>query len=886
MKKTLKIIAIILGVLILLLVAAPFLFKGSLEKMLKRTINENLNATVAWEDLDLSLFSSFPDASLKLNNFSVINKAPFEGDTLASGKSLKLDMGVMQLFRSEDIKIDAVKLDGAFINIKIDSLENTNYDIAVKDDAPAVTEDEVTDGGFKFELKKYEISDSRIKYSDEASKMYLTLTDVQHQGSGDLSEEISNLDTHTEALASFSMDGSEYLTKNRIALDAIFKLDLKNQKYTFLENEAKINELPLTFDGFVKMNEDNNEVDISFKTPSSDFKNFLAVIPETYVKQISDVKTTGNFTVNGILKGIVDSTHIPMMDIKVASNNASFKYPDLPKTVENITIDVQLKNDTGLLKDTFLNIPKLTFTIDGQPFRMNGSVKNMTENPLVNMEMQGTLNLANIEKVLPVDMDQNLSGIFKADVVANFDMDSVEKEQYQKIDARGTASLTDFNYDAGFTNELKISNASLSLQPGVFSLKELNATTGQTDIKASGNIKNLIPFLMSKQNLKGRFDIKSNTFNVNDFMASETTSTEKDSEEKREASQKTTTAEAIKIPDFLDATLDFNANQIIYDNIHLKNAKGIATIQNETISITNFTSEIFGGNIAISGNVSTKSETPTFAMDLDLSKIDIKESFDELEMFQYLVPIAKALQGSLNTKFKLNGQLTNDLSPKLSTLAGTALAQVLTAEVDPEKTPLLSALSSKVSFLNLDKLSLRDVTTNLVFNNGKIEVKPFHFDVKGVDVAVAGTHGLDKSIDYNLTMDVPAKYLGSDVTKLLQKLDPKEADEMSVALPIGVKGTFASPKVSLNSETAINELTQELLAKEKDKLIDKGTDILGGILGGGTKKDSTKTNTNNQQQDSTKQQTTKEENTQKVKDILGGILGGKKKKKDSTKTVN
>jgi len=802
MKKALKIIGIILGILILLLIAAPFIFKGSLEKMLKRTINENLNATVAWEDLDLSLFSSFPDASLQLNNFSVINKAPFEGDTLASGKTLSLDMGIMQLFKksNEAIKVDEVKLDEAFVNIKIDSLGNANYDIAIKDDAPAVTEGEESAGGFTFDLKKYEIKNSRINYLDEATNTYLMLTEVQHEGSGDLSQEISNLDTKTEAFVSFKIDSTEYLTKNRISLDAIFKLDLKNQKYTFLENEAKINELPLTFDGYVKVNETNNEVDLTFKTPSSDFKNFLAVIPETYVKQINDVKTTGNFTVNGMLKGIVDSTHIPTMDVKIASENASFKYPDLPKTVDNITIDAQLINETGLLKDTYLNIPKLTFRIDNEPFRMNGSIKNITENPLVNMEMQGTLNLANIEKVLPVKMEQKLSGIFKADVIANFDMDSVEKERYNKIDARGTASLTNFNYDAGFKNELKVANANLAMQPGTITLKELNANTGQTDIRASGNIQNLIPFLMSKQDLKGRFAVQSNTFNVNDFMASEDSTSEKKSKDKGTAAQKTASSEAVKIPDFLDATLEFNANKVIYDNLELKNAKGTAAIASETITISNFTSDIFGGNIALSGNVSTKNETPTFAMNLDLSKIDIDQSFKELEMFQFLVPIAKALQGSLNTKFELNGQLTNDLSPKLSTLAGSALAQIITAEVDPQQAPLLSALGNKVSFLNLDRLSLRDVSTNFTFNNGKIEVKPFDFDINGINVAVAGTHGLDKSIDYNVTMDVPAKYLGNDVTKLLQNLSPQEADAMSVALPIGLKGTFTNPQVSLNLE--------------------------------------------------------------------------------------
>src|SRR5690606_864824 len=98
MKKALKIIGIILGILILLLLAAPFLFKGSLENMLQKTINEYLNANVTWEDLDLSLFSSFPNATLQLENFIVLNNAPFADDTLANGKRLIMDMGVMQCF--------------------------------------------------------------------------------------------------------------------------------------------------------------------------------------------------------------------------------------------------------------------------------------------------------------------------------------------------------------------------------------------------------------------------------------------------------------------------------------------------------------------------------------------------------------------------------------------------------------------------------------------------------------------------------------------------------------------------------------------------------------------------------------------------------------------
>ena len=152
-------------------------------------------------------------------------------------------------------------------------------------------------------------------------------------------------------------------------------------------------------------------------------------------------------------------------------------------------------------------------------------------------------------------------------------------------------------------------------------------------------------------------------------------------------------------------------------------------------------------------------------------------------------------------------------------------------------------------------------------------MQPFDFDVKGIKVAVSGSHGLDKSINYNAKLDVPGKYLGGDVSKLLAKLNPADAENVSVSIPVGINGTLTSPSVSVNTKAAVNELTQRLIEKQKQELKDKGTDILGDLLGGNKKKDSTQTQTQTQQ------------NTgEVVKDILGGLFGGKKK--DTTNQGN
>jgi hypothetical protein len=82
--------------------------------------------------------------------------------------------------------------------------------------------------------------------------------------------------------------------KCRINARCGFRIDLNTSKYTFKENKALINQLPLEFDGFIQMVETGQEYDLKFKTPTSSFKNFLGIIP-AYASSLDNVKTTGDF---------------------------------------------------------------------------------------------------------------------------------------------------------------------------------------------------------------------------------------------------------------------------------------------------------------------------------------------------------------------------------------------------------------------------------------------------------------------------------------------------------------------------------------------------------------------------------------------------------------
>ncbi|SDR76039.1 AsmA-like C-terminal region-containing protein [Christiangramia echinicola] len=899
MKKALKIFGFIILTIIILLIVAPFVFESQLKDLVKKTMNDNLNAQVDFKDIDLSMFRSFPQATLVIEDLSIINNEPFKGDTLALGEEVTLEMSIKELFKSseEAKKIDRLSLNNAYVNIKVDSLGNANYDIAVEDTTTSTSNSKP----FSLDLKHYEINNSRVKYDDKSSKISMNIENLNHEGNGDFSLDQSELDTYSEALVSLDYDGVNYLNQNSVILDAVFQMDLENMKYTFLENEAKVNQLPLTFDGYVQVNKEDTEMDITFKTPSSDFKNFLGVIPEIYAKNIENVDTNGDFVVNGRIFGKADDTFIPKMDIKITSNNASFKYPDLPKSVQDINLDMEVLNDTGLAEETYINIKNATFRIDQDRFSANGNISNLTENMLVDLALKGTINLANISQAYPMEMEQDLNGILTADVKTSFDMNSIEKEQYQNVKSSGTASIRNFKYSSPeIPNEVQIANADMSFNQGNVRVPDLKMTTGKTDISASGSLQNLIGFLLTDEQLKGNFQVQSNTFSVNDFMVAETEEiTTTDENGKDQTVAKTTGKEAVKVPSFLDMELRFTANTVIYDNLELKNAKGLLIIRDETARLQDISTNIFNGSIGMNGLVSTKNQTPVFEMDLNLNSLDIASSFNGLELMQSLAPLASAIEGKLQSTMSLKGNLNEDLTPQLSSLVGNALAELLTAEINPEKAALLSKLDSQLNFIDFNDIDLSKLKTNLTFQDGMVQIAPMNFNIKGIDFQVAGSHGFDMNMNYDLKLHVPARYLGSEVGKTLGKLSGETIENTTVELPIGITGNFQSPQIKVNMQQAVNNLTQKVVAQQKKNLENKAVDAINDILQG--KRDPNKpfdkndtTAVNNQKTDTTsaKVPVTKRDSINKssqkqvedaAKNILGGLLNNSRKKKDTTK---
>ncbi len=877
MKKIVKILAIILVLLIIAIISIPFVFQGKIIDLVKETANNNINAKLDFTDADLTVWSSYPNAEVSLTNVSIINQAPFEGDTLFAAKTIDLKLPIWQLFKkNEDISITSFVLDGALISIKVDKEGNANYDIAKEN------KDKSKSDPLQLNLDDYKITNSTITYLDESSNLLLKLSDLNHSGEGNFSSETSQLKTNSTALASFQMDSVDYLNKHSIVLDAVIGMDFKENKYSFLENKALINQLPLVFDGFIKLNENNKQVKINFKTPSSDFKNFLALIPKQYSKNIEGVKTTGNFDVKGTINGVIDDVYIPKFNVAINSKNASFKYPDLPKSLESIHINTQITNTTGLVKDTYVLIDTLSFRIDKDRFNAKVKLLDITENMKVTAHVDGNLNLANLEKVYPAEAVKNLKGLLNINANTSFDMLSIEKEKYENTRTSGVFKLSNFQYVSDeLSHPLQINKAGLTLNPKTVKLTNFDAQLGKTDFKATGAIDNLLGFLFNDENIEGKFNIVSNTFAVNDFMTAEI-------EQKNDSTTVKTGQESIKVPSFLDCTINAKANTVLYDDITLKNVSGTLFIKDEKATLKNMKSNVFNGALGFNGSVSTKEKTPKFTMDLDAKNFNIGQSFKVLDLFKALAPIANAIEGKINTKISLSGNLNSDFTPDLNSITGDLLAQLMGSKIAVEQSHLLQKLESNLKFLDPKKLKLKNLKSALSFKDGKVVVKPFSLNYDDIKIDISGGHGFDNTLGYKAIVNVPVKYLGKEVIQLIEKID-KTQTNLKIPVNALISGSLKSPSIKTDLKAAVTDLTKQLIAKQKDKLIEEGKDkikeevqdkvedALKGIIGGGTKeKDTTATDTT-----TVKTKKTTEEVEDLAKDVLNGLFGKKKKKKDT-----
>lgn len=811
-KKIIKISAITLLVLIAIAFAAPYLFKSQVVALVKKEINKKINARVDFKDVDISFFRHFPKVAVGLDELQVIGTGVFATDTLIAAKRIDAALNIMSVIKGKDMTIYSVSVESPCIHAIVNKDSLVNWDIMKPDTAAATT---TNDKPYKMALQQYAVHNAYISYKDETAAIRTEIFNLNHEGSGDFTSGFFTLKTSTNADAvTVTYGGIAYLSNVKAIADADIQVDNKNNVYSFKTDKISVNDLKISGEGSVKnLAAKGYDMDIKFKAPSTDFKNILSLVPAIYKNDFSKVKTSGNAIFDGFVKGVYNETSIPAYHVNMEVKDGFFQYPDLPKPLQQINIKAEVDNPDGITDNTVVNVEKAHFEIDKEPFDIRLLVKKPITNMFVEAVAKGKIDLSKMAQLVKLEAGTKINGLLNADVFVKGNVKDIEQQKFDQFTAGGTIDLNNFLYVAkDYPTGVKINALATSFTPAKVDIKTLNGQYLSSNFNGSGQINNLLNYMLQGKPLNASLNLYADNINLNDWMGTSTDTTTKGP-----------AARPFAVPANLNVLVNTVVDKLHYDKVDITGLSGSLKINDETVTIADVKGNALDGVVNMKGTYSTKASKtkPDISLVYNVDKVDVQKTFAAFNTIQVLMPIGKFIAGKLTSQLTMKGKLGENMMPDLSSLTGNG--NLLLIEGFLSKFAPLEKIASTLNIKALEQIAVKDVKNYIEFSNGQVLVKPFTVKVNGIDMKIGGLQGFDQSLDYVINMKVPRAMMGDKGNQLVNNLVSqvnskgvpiKAGDIINLNLKLG--GFLKSPTVKTDLKQGAENLAEQLKQQVTD----------------------------------------------------------------------
>jgi len=825
MKKFLKILLVVCGILFLAILFLPFAFRGKIESKVKAVINENINASVNWDKFSLSLIRSFPNLGIGLDGFTVVNNYPFEGETLVSVGRFYLSVDLMKAIRGQAIDVRSILVDKPEINLMVNSDSIANWSIMpvaeVQEEAPVDT----VPATFNIGLRSLEIRDAALSFIDATMDFATGVKGFEARMSGDFSETHTtiNLRANVDTL-DVILGGTQYVRNAPLSLNATLAADLEQMIFTFEENELVFSNVPLFFEGYVDMLDEGYQMDLKLAARNTDFKTLLALVPEVFMKDFAGLRADGTMSLEATAKGVfIDSENLPAFNLALSVDGGRIQYPDLPKSIDDIRVRMHVENPGGTLDNTVVDISDFGFTLDDNPFNASLHLSKPISNATFNGAMNGTVNLTSLASALPMDTVE-LGGIIKLNLLLAGDLQMIENKAYESIKAEGTVILNNFAFSSpALPMGVTISSADLFLSPRFLELRGFSSRLGESDFNLTGRLENYLAYFLQDGVISGRLNHTSNFINANELMGLTGEAAPEDTVVQEPIGK-------ILIPGDIAFDVTTNVNSLLFNQLTLSEIAGNLQIIDSRVLLNGLRTNLLNGRVVMNGEYDTRDTLkPAINFNLGIEDIDINSAANSVNMVNAFMPVARNTSGRVSSTLSFSSIIGDGLTPLLSSFNGRGSLRSNNLEVAGTR-----AQTALVSMLNDERYKIagiRDLLVNFSIENGNLMVNPFDVEVFGKRANVSGTQSLDQNMNFLITMPVSREEVGRITGGLLGGTLPTGGQDVMVG--INITGKPTDPKLALDVRALGSTIREEARAKvqaEAEKAVDKAIEEAGRVV--------------------------------------------------------
>jgi hypothetical protein len=829
-KKIATITGICLGAIIALLFILPFLFKGKIVSAVKEAANNNLNAKVSFnDDVSLSLLRNFPNLSLGIDNVKVVGVDSFAQDTLIDAKSIRLVLDLASVWKGETVVIRKIAISDARAQIIFLKSGAANFDLAKPDTTAGTAPQDSGAAPIAIKINDLSIENTRLHYVDHSMDFEITSNGLNCYANGDFADEIFTLKNDL-LIDQFTMSygGMTMLSKAKIDANTNIDMDLKKMRFGFADNEFKINALPLQAKGWVEMREKDMDMDIDVRTPNSDFKSFLSVVPGCYTENFADVKASGSLKLVFLMKGIMDDVRMPSTHAELNVDKAGFQYPGMPANASNIKLNFLMDNTDGNPDNTHLVIAPLQAVLGGDPISVELDMKTPLSNPYAKGKIDIDLHLDEWKKLIPLESGTDISGEVKAHFA--FDghysalaKENIAEEQLNDLKASGDIALNQIKYNASGTLPLSMKSLSMSVSPSDFAVVGDGIQYGKSAMSLNGKLQNMLGYYLNDETLKGQLVINSKSIDLNECMSAMSTDEVPAANEGEKSDGKggdgttaeansasnTAASESPRIPDNLDLMFNMNAGRLIYEDYDMQQVTAKAEIKDGILNVNPLAASIFGARVEIASLSYTNpiGGKPTVKGGFNILNANPANLATTLSLVKEYAPIVGRIQGLANIETQMGMQLKPNMDMDLATLTAGGLFNLFSGNLDVPS--WMGEAAKQLQWGAADKMSLKPTKAGFLIEDGQFKLK----DSIGVNLPKECQMKLGGYVDLSKQL-----HLGGTLMAKGRKL------------PFTITGDMKNPKLTVGWKGALKEAAAPVIAQLKDKAFDALNKQVADIL--------------------------------------------------------
>ena len=296
-KRLLAGIGIFLALLFSISAFIIYIYEDEIKQYAVEELNKNLAVPVAVEEIELTLFSQFPFASLQFNNLFISDAA--NSDTLMYAEHLYMNFNFWDMIDG-DYTVKELKVENSVIKLRIDSLGNENYQI-LKEDSLDTKKDK-----FSFALEEVSFDKIRLSYSNHNTQQYSSINSENINFSGNFSQSNYELSaTSNFYINQLKSNSVKYVENKNASVKIVLNIDTDSSIYQLKKAAFSVEDLLFDIEGKYTNNKDSSFMDLNIKGRNIDLQTAFSIFPKEYFQTLSEYNASGMVVFETKIEGII-----------------------------------------------------------------------------------------------------------------------------------------------------------------------------------------------------------------------------------------------------------------------------------------------------------------------------------------------------------------------------------------------------------------------------------------------------------------------------------------------------------------------------------------------------------------------------------------------------